>query len=604
MTSMLCLCTVALLAQPTDLQRLVPPDTPLLITIGARHALDHWRDLDLVQLFFEDEMQEFLAPALDALYAHANWHEFQAVVATLATFGLPELLAGDASLALLGFGQKTEAGYQWSRPGQPPVIGEPPLRDEDGCPDLLISIATRDRPSAERALAKLLEFNGNSSVPHAQDADIQVWADAGLHYAFVDTTLLAATRYSTLVDAMALAAADDPAPSLADATAFARFRELAVRGDELLSVFAAPPQLLELAIAADPEQPAWLGSLRTAGLDAIAGLGVVSALGDGRLRESWTVTWSEPASGLLTLGDALRADALPDGDSALGAELPTGASTALALQCDTARLFDWVVMLLGVTAPDAAQELLADVDALSADLGIELRQELLGPTRLSACLPPVAAGTLLPEITGAVRPPDLAKFQQLLTTLLPALGIEARPLALKDGLEGTSLTLPDLPFTPTFAAVDGSLLVSSAPNVLKTSLARRARQTPLLEAADFQRCLTATTGGQLADVAAFFYVDLAAHWQQWAGTVEMLLPGALAEAPFPLDAALFPAPETVTSHLSGILTTLRAGEGYLALDSCSPLFSVQSMIDLLFISLAARGALEQFEAKAATATPR
>ena len=302
------------------------------------------------------------------------------------------------------------------------------------------------------------------------------------------------------------------------------------------------------------------------------GVGLSVAMRDGRLHDSLSLMLDPERPGALRVLNALHSGGLAD-------STPTG-TAAIAVGLDANRLLDEVRSLMEELEPESGAQLDAMLASMSQGLGFDLREDLLATLgdRLSVAAGLPEAG-FVPTFAGSLALRDASRFATSLAAVLefatPMLGddVELADLELVDAEAAGIARIAGAPFAPAWAIDGDALRFAASANALRSAI-KSGGGEPLASHADFARCLGGTVGPHGDDVAALLYVDLAAAARFGLGFAEMMLPSLANELPVELDPAAFPDPELVAEYLSGMLLTLRVGDGYVVIDSSSPIGGV------------------------------
>lgn len=567
----------ALAADKVTLAEAAPEDTIVFASIDVERAMHEYPSLDAVRLFHDEEVQAFLAPALAALRADRDWRELQAALFMLQAYGLPEIIGGKVSIALIGAGIPDDAGgLAWYSPARPPTAAEVENEPPFVLPDLVLEIETAGRVAFESSLQRVLELDPDIVTRDLTGNDILVketTIDLGglplaIYHGFVGDSFVAALRESRVRELAKALTGGGAARSLAKDAAFGRWRDVSTRQTDIAQVYLGVGWVMQALapLLSDRERQ----DVQSTGADAIQGGGIVLGIDDGRLRDSLSIVLSGERRGVFRLLDAFGAD------SGVASGIPAESQAAIGLQLDGGLLLDRgesYVSELDSRAGDMIDRQLKDV---GEDLGFDIRRDLLGSlgTGLSIAAQLPRSG-FIPEVTGALAVRDAERFMTCLAKLKELVTTESggqvafADLALGDD-PAFYMKIDGAPISPSFCLKGDRLLFALAPNTLKKLVKSTASSSLAENNADFARCVATTVGQQFADVRFMLYFDLARIAQYGLGMAGMFLPQIAAEAPFELDPALFPLPETIAGYLSGALLTLRIGQDSVALDSSCP----------------------------------
>lgn len=551
------------------------------LSIDVGRVVRECESLDLVRLFHDEEVQDFLAPAIAAIEASAEWRQFEAGRFLAEAYGFPRVIAGRVSLAVFGVGEVTGLSEDWYGPERP--LDHEPGRGQT-LPDVLLCVETSGREAFASSVGRLLELDPTwvtEDVVH-EGPPMQVTRfpvsgslEVRLYHGFAGDRFLAAFRPERLDAAIAEleARGADAAPaegSLAATPGFRRFREVSSRGTSIVELFVNADGLRDFlapGFLSDRER----GELAALGLDRVHAAGLALGLESGRLRDSFSVVFDPQRPGILQVLGAARPDA------AIYADVPGDTAGALAWRCDLGALLDAFADIAAEIHPGEYRMIMDVIGETGTALGFDIRSELLESVgdgfALSATLP---RGGLVPDLLGRLTVDDPETFGRCLSVLLGLAEQESHgALELVDAeVDGATLAryakIQDVPLSPALALTADGLRLAGSFAALRTELRRPS--TPVDPADgdhEFGASLAATVGGGADDVAALLYVDVPRVAEYGLGMAGMVLPAVLNELPVRLDPAMFPMPETVADHLSGLLLTARVGDNYLAFDSSS-----------------------------------
>lgn len=552
------LATAVAHADEKSLADVLPAETPIYLSVDVKTAVATWHTLDVVRLYRDPEVQEFIAPALAALDTELK--QAQAVAFLAQQYGMPAIIDGRIEIGVLGFEEE-------SRPGVHSFEPEP-----------VMLIDTAGRESFESSLLRVLELDPRIEVVDADGARAIVFPpelgngqEKRVHFAFAGDKFLASPQPAALARCLALLEGREQAgSSLSADPAFASWRKRCVRGGEVFELYVGVAGLL-----AQPEVQQLPESLRSEfdrfGVSALRGVGLAIAIDDGRLRDTFALVLPEEAEarkGMLALADALQPGA------AILERIPVSAAGGVVVRLDAARVLD-VIGAVAATDPVAKRNYDEVLDHFQEAMGYSLRDDFLRSVGAEAVLvAQMPKNGYMPELIGALELRDAARFQQILDQARKnhaSQGIECVDLGLADHPGGFYAKVPGLPITPSFCVVGGSLLFGSTPQILKKAIASGGLKSAKLDdGSDLARCIRTNVGRDVGSLAGVAWFDLARAAVVGLGIAEPFLPAIFADAPFPLDAGKLPAPETIGSYLSGFIVTLRHSDDVLALEASGP----------------------------------
>src|SRR6185295_5412578 len=142
-----------------------------------------WRKLDLVRLWNDEAVQDFVKPAMEM--GQSNLAQANAIVAMLQAYGVPDTIRGKASIVVFGVGTVTNnTDYRWFDVAHPPAsiadLGSNPgpvtSMNADGkttissqLPDLVLCVETSGKDAFDAAFGRALEL-----VPQSKTAEVQI----------------------------------------------------------------------------------------------------------------------------------------------------------------------------------------------------------------------------------------------------------------------------------------------------------------------------------------------------------------------------------------------------------------------------------------------
>lgn len=589
----------------------LPADTLLFAEIDLAGMLAGIDQLDIVRLFRDDEVREFLAPAVEAMSAKIR--QLQAGLFLLRSYGLPQIIGGRISLALLGVGlPQADGGIEWTRGRQ---VLEPDLvarirQAEWVLPDLVVCIETSGRAAFESSLHRILELSPYriESVDSRQGGVAlrrttvefpgRETRSIGVHHGFVapqDTRFLLATREESWLSVRErLGPEGATGETLAGSDPFRSWQHTGLRGTDLVRVYATVEGLLELllprTVRGEGDGVAPAEALRNSGLATIQAAGYALGVDGGRIRESLTLVLPEQKTGVLALLDALQ----PTAD--LGTSIPATSAAALALGLDPSRLVDRWEHYLEETSESAHATYRQHLEQARQELGVDLRGDLIGSigsaARIFARLP---SSGLVPEVEGEVQLLDGKRFWLAFRRLEQVAAersggsLEVAGFDLPDGNAGSYWKLAGVPVSPAFAVSGESLRFGLTPRTVRRTLGQQDRPPPKVrEVTNLDHCLRSFSASQAETITGLFYLDLPALAGFGLETATPFLGSAFRDLPFELDVSAMPFPETIASYLSGLLLTLRTSERAITLDAASPVGGLLFPLALPALLLAPR----------------
>ncbi|MFH0947228.1 MAG: hypothetical protein V2A76_18725 [Planctomycetota bacterium] len=564
---------------------LLPGTSALYVKIDVQGMVAGFDTLDLVRLYRDEEVQDFIQPAIEYLKPHLG--EVDAVRFLMNSYGLPAVIEGEVTAAVAGFGILNEQGaIGWFKSDAvfSPEAAQALVDTGWGVmPDLLLLVETAGRESFASMFERLLELPPGGARTASRVAGALTYQCSSLelehlpggalslYHGFVGDQFVLGLREESLVELMRRLAAGEARPdSLSHDPTFQAWRESSARGTELVEVYAGLGHALRLLMPF-VDLAGGGDDLRAMGLDGLEGAGYALALESGRVRESVAAVLPEERRGCLRLLDALKPSAaLTDG-------IPEDATAAFALGIDYALLYDRIVELVAQVSPWESERMQEDQRQFQEEVGVALRAELLAPigsrTVLHATLPKTG---FIPDVGGKIEIRDAGLAADVLARLRESLeresggAVQVKDARIGEREGGFYLMIPEAPVAPAFLLEADRLEFASSIRYLKQTAGGAGGPGLADGSEDFKSCLAATVGRHMEDLALVFYVDLARGVECGLGLSEMFLPLILAQLPFEMDAGLMPLPETVSDYLSGLLLTVRSSDRVVAVDILSP----------------------------------
>lgn len=559
------------------LENLVPAETLVFASVDVDRLLVDGKELDLARLWADEEIQDFLAPAL-GLANEALTVRLARGFATLSHgYGFPDIVGGRVAFAMLGSGLTDAQGStRWidgaERPKDPILVDAGTL----WFPDFVVTVETSGRAAFEASFARVLELEpGIVSTPtRAGDLDlvesvVPVPIDPSgtairklsLFHGFAGDLFIAATRPEHVARIAAALAA--PAQNALAANAnFRNYRAEIARDGAVGEFFVNVPALLAHALPIASQFDASVGEvvpmLQQSGA---RGLGASLALEQGRLRQSVGLLVT-PSS---MVGGMVRMFARP---GILQRSAPIeGSMFALSVGVD----WEGVV---NAAAMNAESGLDAALSSASEELGVDVRADVLpalGDTVTIRATLPEHALVPIPDWTLDVTLRDAEAIGEALTAMrakLPALtggAATPAPITLDGHPEAFSVRIADVPFAPLVAIEGQRLVVASNLATMKSTLAQL--KTPPTSG-DFARSGATTFGTGGEDVCFALYLDLARIAARGVPYLQTFAP-AIQQAGIPLRFDELPL-DVLVDHLSGAMTTVRVSDQAIVLDESSP----------------------------------
>ncbi len=574
---------------PRSLADAVGGDVLVYGDIDVGKMVSEWRSLDVVRMWNDSAVQEFLAPALGSMkqdLARAN-----AMTAMLQAYGIPDTIKGKVSVAVFGVGtSKNNSEFSWFDVNNPPKsledfgAGAPQTSiGEDGkstvnasFPDLVLGIQTSGRAAFEAALGRALELPGGVTSADVtvdgltlKETRIPVQIALGFevvaYHGFAGDTFVLSLRKERAASALKSFAAESIAQdALSQTSGFQRWNGAAARGGEVFSGYLLPAKVAKFVANVGGDS---FTQIAASGLADVEGAGFSLAFEGGRLRETMSLVLPKERKGFLAMFDGVK-PATP-----LTSAIPAGANFAIAFDLDIAALVDRALGAAEGVQPGAKEMVDQQLAAVANQIGIDPRTEIIdclgSQTVLFAAMP---KSGIIPDFGGSIAVKDEARFAALIEKVKGLAGggsgVTFSDLPIKDRTGAFYVSIPDAPVSPAFCLADGRFHFASTGGALKKTLAKAGDAKSIAtESPDFGRCLSSNVGQAGADVSGLMYVDLQKGVEFGLGFAPM----ALSQLPVKLDAALLPDAETLNQYISGILITTRNTNDVVVIDSSSPI---------------------------------
>lgn len=549
-------------ARAGELVEALPPSTIAAVSIDVGRAVRELPELELVKLYQDEEVSEFLAGATE--FAKGESRQLMAGLRLLKMYGLPDMISGKVVLAFTGFGRRQEGGIDWSAP-----LEEPNSTDHVANAALLVETTGPDAfgESVMRALELIPEEMETVDVAHESFPHQVTRFLSGrppipdVLTGFVGDVFIATHDPGLYLELAGALAADRADGGLAAHEGFARVDASASRRVGVLDLY------VNFSEAWGMVPPDVFAQFEAIGLSSLQAGGLSIGVDGGRIKESLTLVTGQERAGVLSLLDAF----IP---GAAGRDVPADADAAFALGLDGTELLDRLLAFYDTIGPDVRRQAEESLTAFGYALDVQdFRGDLLAALgdRIVLWAKAKAGPIPIPDGGMIVGLDDVDKALEVIPNMFGgATGDDALLQPLKvDGATAAYYVRAELPVQPAFAVVDGRLVAATQPAVLKRRLASPGAK--LASDADFSKCLAMNAGQGGDDVVALIYFDLATIIESALTSVEPFLPALLADTgPVELDASLMPFPDTVASYLSGYLLTVRKTDRVLALDASSP----------------------------------
>lgn len=576
-----CSLGLAHASEPADpaprrgLEDLVPAQTLVFASLDVDRALVEGKNLDLAQLWSDEEIQDFLAPVLGPAQSALTARMAKGLATLSHGYGIPDIIAGRVSFAMLGSGLAAEQSpIRWLEAGE---RNEAPIEITPGTlwfPDFVITVETSGRAAFEASFARVLELDPTivSTPTHIDQLEltesvVNVPIDStttrgvSIFHGFVGDLFVAATRPESIARIAATSANGDPT-ALATQPNFRNHRAEIVRDGAVGEFFIDVPALLSNVLPIAAEFDASIGEIAPMLQQSGArGLGAAIAIEDGRIRQSigMLVSPSSMVSGMARMfarpGVLKRCAPLE------------GNMIALSVGVDWESAVNAAAMNARSGVNDALEQ-------ASTALGVDLRADVLpalGDTLTIRASLPEHALVPIPDWTLDLTLRDAQAMDEVLKTVrarLPQLSngmATANPITLEGHPEAFSVRIAEVPFAPLVAIEGDRLLIASNLATMRTTL---SQLTAPPAAGDFARSSRTTFGEGGSDVCFAFYLDLARIAERGVPYLQTFAP-AIAQSGIPLRFDELPL-DVLLEHLSGALTTVRLSNQAIVLDESSP----------------------------------
>lgn len=564
-------------AQRTGLEHVVPAETLAFASIDVDRMLVEGRTLDLARLWNDEEMQDFLAPALGPMRSAFSMRLAQGFATLSHGYGLPDIIGGRVSFAMLGSGLVGEQGVpRWldaSERAKTPIDVEPGTL---WFPDFVVTVETSGRAAFEASFARVLELEPGivstptnidgldvveSVVPIPVDPSGTAFRKMSLFHGFAGDLFIASTRGERVAQ-IANAARAPAQNALASQAAFRNHRAEIVRDGAVAELFVNVPALLAHALPIASAFDASLGEVAPMLQQTGArGFGASIAFEDGRVRQSIGLLVGSSSM----VGGMARMFARP---GILQRSAPIeGSMLALSLGVD----WEAVVNAAAMDASSGVGEALTQASDM---LGVDVRGDVLpalGDTLTIRASLPEHAIVPIPDWTLDVTLRDAASMGEILAVLRTRLAelsggaATASPVALEGHPEAFAVRIAEVPFAPLVVVEGDRLVIANSMATMKSTLAQLKTPPP---AGDFAESGKSTFGAGGADVCLAFYLDLARIAARGVPYLQTFAP-AIEQAGIPLRFDELPL-DVLVEHLSGAMTTVRLSDQAIVLDESSP----------------------------------
>jgi hypothetical protein len=293
------------------------------------------------------------------------------------------------------------------------------------------------------------------------------------------------------------------------------------------------------------------------GISSIEAFGGATTFVAGGVRDTWALTYSEPPRGLLSLLDCT------DGEMDFLACSPANTGAYVGLRISPEAFVDKLLAVSAELFPGSEEALAAGLARASAELGMDVRQELLAALgdEIGVYLTAIGSGSVIPDGLLMFEIGDREQFDKLLARALQEseanAGIRANPVkSMPEGTRGWTLEIPEAGgIVPAIAVTDDALFVSA--NVLTLKKSIREIQGGLESTArdneNLQRVLAGLSSTPTTEGLSFLaFVDLKKLVEFGYGFLPMVA-GNLTEATDgKLDPAAIPETDVVARHFSGV----------------------------------------------------
>jgi hypothetical protein len=595
--------TAAALARPAAaspepaLERLLPQETFLFVSVDAHAVEAGLGDLGVGRLLREPEVKAFLAPLAEKLFgtADADWIDGLRTASPIDDFVRGPVEMGISGVVLEVRGADGEPVRRRLAPGSPirASLVHEILSSTLTVTDASFTHSLASDPFEPRffldalvslepgpALRGLVEARLGNLPPTVRRETIRI-EGRDVTKLVVDLPRggprtevyadLSGERWLIAGDSERLAQAlrGGPESPLAELDAHREARGRVVSGVPILYAHLDAASLLSMIRPAVP--PIVFEELEILGLDGLGDLSFGLSLVEGGIRESLFVGMRETRG----LTGALRA--FGGGLSSLD-EAPDGTVAYAGLRFDAATFYEHLRRFLCERALPGMQEewrsAVAELDAFSPVGPLEDLLAAVGDEVSVLVAPP--SGGMIPDVVASVRVRDREKFATLVGRLREVLS------------QSTSISFRDLPesygelafvaspsgalFQPAFALRDGTLHGALlGPLALRGHLGRMERESGDGSGIGRNEALAAVRRAVPFDgLGLLAYIDLRRSIPVAYATGMPFLSAFLTRSGIPLDPALMPAPGTLARHFTGAMIGVSRDAAGVRLDTFSP----------------------------------
>lgn len=582
--------TPAATAKESSLARLLPPDTLLLAGI---EDVDAYRaaqqDMPLYRILAEDEVQAFLekpkaklAEAIEALEGtirqQPGFEDFD--------LSIPQLLEGRYGRLFLAVTHVTlpdpQAGLPFPDIGL--VIG---VEAREGAPDwstLVKDLATRalSRQGMQASFQHVDSEEGGYDELPLGPVSLLVARTGDFH-------LFSTSRQA--LSAVLRRASGQGGESLATSPGFQNaLRRVGIVGPGAMVGYVdggltmrTVTEAVKMALAMEGENEAIPIVDKVADVSGLLGLG---ALLGASVSENG-VAHGRGFMGLRGEPKGLLACTPNEGlDLSMLQKIPKDVTSASLFLADMGAIYDTVMEIVRAVDEQVYQQVRNTIDAFGQQLGgpdapLDVRNDVLanlGPQ--FAIVAPTASNPMMPSLIVMAKSKDPGRLMASLRKLLEFGGamsqgqLQVSTSSYRDHellvVSGSPQT--GLPFQPAMAVVDGDFVLSLSVGDLKRLIRDREREgSSLLANEDFQRFYSRIPEG--ATLNALSYNDVKRTVESAYSSLTMALPmiTMASEVELPVDLALLPRSEAITSHLFGSLSYTMAVEDGWVTESFGPM---------------------------------
>lgn len=584
--SIMALGACPVVAQEIELKKALPSDSLMFVSFpDIRASLAEMEEMPLMKMWNEGEVQDFFADGLKLLETQREMYMAQgkqmhdAGMLPVNPEELLKLRVDRMSMAV------ARLGVEQSQDAPPmPVLsmfahfdfGES-AEQWKGLVDMLVQMGPMMLQPMDANQPPPIAME-DSTIGEVSLKTIRSTMDGppiSLNLAWVGTNLVIGTHTGDTKDLIGRLTGGEGGLTQSDA-----YEAIASRLDRQgaeAEVFVRPGALIDFALmglniasseGALPPEISVEGINRAVdalGLRSIQGMGMSTAYAKDRsVTKSFTHAPEDQRKGLTAMSSGT-----------IGLDflrwVPKDAVTFSATSMDVAALYDGILNAVRAYDEDLAQMLLGQLSQMEQQLGVSLREDLIGSMGqqlVTWSMPMAGFGAMTPEmgIVMEMREPDrfmraleaAAKMSQGAIELdkIERRGLEAHQLRFNFDLGNTAMPMnPLASMSPTFVFDKGMMVAAFTSSDLRRTMARLEREDD--PSGDIRSNEAfAPLLSQLPEdgVTSVSFTDWKAQFEGYYQMMTSMLVFVPIDQNVPIDLALLPDASTLTQHLSGSLT--------------------------------------------------